>query len=158
MSGRRHRRNWSDAPPRTKRLRRDRRRAKIAGVCAGLAGYYGAEPWLVRCIALTGLVFFPQIVFPAYWVMFFVMGRSPRRHGCRGEPGWAAEASVHTASRDQVAREPLRRPAPRRMLRNVHADLMQAELRLRRMEAHVTSGQYELQKAFQEIDDNPAPR
>ena len=43
--------------------------------------------------------------------------------------------------------------APRRSLRNVQADLDQAELRLRRMESHVTSGQYELQKELHKIDD-----
>ena len=43
--------------------------------------------------------------------------------------------------------------SPRRSLRNVQADLNEAELRIRRMESHVPSGQYELQKELHKIDD-----
>lgn len=157
----RHRHRWdqSDIPPRTRRLRRDRQRAKIAGVCAGLARHYGWQPWQVRCIALTGLFFLPSIFFPAYWILFLVMGRrrEERAPGTgRQRPG--AAASVQSAGREQASSEPLRTSSPRRILRNVQVDLNQTELRLRRMEAHVTSSQYELQKAFQEIDDSSAQR
>ena len=41
--------------------------------------------------------------------------------------------------------------SPRRSLRNLRADLAQVELRLRRIEFHVTSGRYELQKEFNEL-------
>jgi hypothetical protein len=38
----------------------------------------------------------------------------------------------------------------------VQADLQEVELRLRRMETHVTSGQYELQRELHKIEsDNP---
>ena len=43
--------------------------------------------------------------------------------------------------------------SPRRNLRNVQTDLREVELRLRRMETHVTSGQYELQRELHKIDD-----
>ncbi len=159
MSGRghHHRWDWSDTPPRTRRLRRDRQRAKIAGVCAGLARYYGLQPWQVRCVALTGLIFLPSIVFPAYWVLFLIMSHWQGERGRgTGRQRPEAAASDPSAGGDQAPSDALRTPSPRRILRNVRADLNQTELRLRRMEAHVTSGQYELQKAFQEIDDRPA--
>jgi hypothetical protein len=44
----------------------------------------------------------------------------------------------------------------RENLRNVEAELNQVELRLRRMESHVTSGQYELQRELNRIDAEPA--
>ena len=50
---------------RSPRLERDDENAKIVGVCAGIANYYGVEAWVVRCIAVTGLLFFGSIVFPA---------------------------------------------------------------------------------------------
>jgi len=47
---------------------------------------------------------------------------------------------------------------PRRNLRNVQTDLQEVELRLRRMETHVTSGQYELQRELHRIEtDEPPP-
>jgi hypothetical protein len=40
----------------------------------------------------------------------------------------------------------------RRSLRGVQADLDQLELKLRRMESHVTSGQFELHRELKRID------
>lgn len=150
---RRHDRHWSFDRPASKRLSRDRRRAKIAGVCAGIANYYGMEPWVVRCMAVTGLIFLPSIVFPAYWILFFVMHRSRRRERCARRPARPTDGGLGQPSE---APELGAKLSPRRSLRNVRADLMQAELRLRRMEFHITSGQYELQKEFNELDDRPA--
>lgn len=138
----------ADTVPR--RLYLDPERQRIVGVCAGIARYYGVEPWVVRCIAVTGLLFFPSIVFPAYWIAWIVMDKPPKPFERR---------------RDARARRDHRSPAPelgprlspRNSLRNVQADLMEVELRLRRMETHVTSGGYELQRELNRIDRDPAP-
>jgi len=132
-----------------RRLTRDRQHGKIAGVCAGIARYYRVEPWVVRCIAVTGLLFFPSIVFPAYWIMYIVMERDPDRRDRR-----ASVAARARGARDDgaPAPEPGPRRSPRHSLRNVQADLMQVELRLRRMETHVTSERFELQREFNRID------
>jgi len=134
--------------PLPRRLYRDPKREKIGGVCAGIARYYGVEAWVVRCIAVTGLLFFPTIVFPAYWIAYFVMDKPP---GPDAEP---------KRDRGRRGRHDHRSPAPelgprfspRYSLRNVQADLTEVELRLRRMETHVTSGQYELQRELNKID------
>lgn len=154
---RRHRpreRRWPLERPPAERLRRDARRGKIAGVCAGIASYYGAQPWVVRCIALTGLIFLPSIVFPAYWILFFVMSR-PGEGGAKGK----RSAAPHAGQGAQAAEAPEWGAgiSPRRSLRNVQAALMQAELRLRRMEFHVTSGQYDLHKEFNELGAGERP-
>ncbi|MBX3706610.1 MAG: PspC domain-containing protein [Pseudomonadales bacterium] len=143
--------------PVSRRLCRDPERQKIGGVCAGIARYYGLEPWVVRCIAVTALLFYPGIVFPAYWIAYFVMetpagaGRRGtwRRHGHRRRDGDHVSGTP-----DDVAPAPELGPrlSPRRGLRNVQADLTEVELRLRRMEAHVTSGRYELQRELGKID------
>lgn len=136
-----------------RKLHRDVLNQKIGGVCAGIARYYGIEPWVARLIAVTGLLFFPSIVFPAYWIAYFVMGKPPKRdrdevfrHGRHGP-------------RDHRSPAPELGPrlSPRYSLRNVQADLTEVELRLRRMETHVTSGHYELQRELNKIDgDGPA--
>ena len=148
----RRERHWPLERTPSPRLRRDSRRRKIAGVCAGIANYYGAQPWVVRCIALTGLIFLPSIVFPAYWILFFVMGRP--RHG-DVQPERPAQPDAGADAHAAAATELGARISPSRSLRNVQADLMQVELRLRRMEFHVTSGQYDLHKEFNELDASP---
>jgi phage shock protein C len=134
-----------------RRLYIDRERRRIVGVCAGIARYYGVEPWVVRCIAVTGLLFFPSIVFPAYWIAWLLMERPPGP--------WEQRRRHHRGRRDHRSPAPELGPrlSPRNSLRNVQADLMEVELRLRRMETHVTSGGYELQRELNRIDRDPFP-
>jgi phage shock protein C len=140
-----------DRPPVTRALYRDPARGKIGGVCAGIALYYGLEPWVVRLIAVTALLFFPSIVFPAYWVAYFVMGRPPKNGSTR------ARRRHERGPRDDSSPAPELGPrlSPRHSLREVQADLTEVELRLRRMETHVTSGRYELQRELHKIDGGP---
>lgn len=138
------RRQLQQTRVRSSRLYRDPDHAKIGGVCAGLANYYGMETWVVRCIAVTGLLFLGQIVFPAYWIAYFVMD-TPQKAQQRREPQTRKR-------RNRQVTPTSREVAPGQTLRNVELDLNQAELRLRRIESHVTSGHYELQKELNRID------
>lgn len=155
--GRSHRRESREAhraqsqlPPvtaRTRKLYRDPQRRWIGGVCAGIAAYYGVEPWVVRCIAVTGLLFMGSIVVPAYLIALFLMKKPPASNG---------EASRHRRRHrnNHSSPSPELGPqlSPRNSLRDVQADLTEAELRLRRMESHVTSGQFELHRELNRID------
>ncbi len=147
----------SDFSPRSTGLARDSANGKIAGVCAGLARYWDMETWMVRCIAITGLLFIPGVVFPAYFVAWLVLSDSrdgvARRRRRRGRHSRDREDVVAAAEFEPPPpREPL---PPRTQFRNVQSVLSQAELRLRRMETHVTSGQYELQKELHALDTEP---
>ena len=139
--------DWTFERPRVRGLHRGEK-AKIAGVCCGIAQYYGVEPWVVRCVALTGLIFMPSIVFPGYWILYFVMDDPPS--GEAEEPP-ARRPRSHSAEAPELGA----RLSPRRSLRTARAHLAQAELRLRRMEHHVTSGQYDLHREFNQIDKGP---
>jgi len=149
---------------RSPRLERDDENAKIVGVCAGIANYYGVEAWVVRCIAVTGLLFFGSIVFPAYWIMYFVMDdpRAPEKHRKSSRrsrrKSRRAGNDFEGVKADMATRQQDRQSiTPRRNLRNVQADLQEVELRLRRMETHVTSGQYELQRELHKIESDEPP-
>jgi phage shock protein C len=131
-----------------RKLYRDRQRQKIGGVCAGIARYYGVEPWVVRLIVVTGLLFFPSIVFPAYWIAYFVMSKGPKDERAGRRQDGRHGRGDHRSPAPELGS----RLAPRYSLRNVQADLTEVELRLRRMETHVTSGQYELQRELNKID------
>ena len=149
---RRRRRNARAAEERDDRysgrkLYRDPANARIVGVCAGVANYFGAEVWVVRCVAVTGLIFIPSIVFPAYWILYFVLGPCPER-----EPGAQQPRSSRADDHSSPAPEFGPTLSPRRSLRNLRAKLAQAELRLRRIESHVTSGRYELHKELNKLD------
>jgi phage shock protein PspC (stress-responsive transcriptional regulator) len=56
------------APPPVKRLVRTQDDQMIAGVCGGLARYFGVDPTLVRVVAVIALVF----AFPATLVSYLL--------------------------------------------------------------------------------------
>ena len=155
---RRSRHRFDQRRRRHSRLMIDRRNEKIAGVCAGLAPYLGVEVWMVRLAAVTGLLFIPHIVFPAYWIAYFVMekpekedlmdssDRSPRGRRRRRR----RERMQSSEQFDAASAEP--EFHARRNLKYTRTDLTQAELRLRRLESFVTSDQYELQKELHRIE------
>lgn len=147
--------------PLPRRLYLDPTRARIVGVCAGIARYYSAEPWVVRCVAITGLIFFPTLVFPAYWIAYIIMEKPPtlddepaagRRRRRRFRRASGNPDAADRWSDASPAPELGPRLSPRKSLRHVKADLTEVELRLRRMETHVTSGRYELQRELSRID------
>jgi len=147
--------------PRFGNLTRSRRN-RIAGVCGGIAKYRGVDPWVVRCIAVTGMVFIPQVTFPAYIIAWIVLSKEPRFENTvvyEEQQGSRFSVRRKRPSEKTIERSPesVQKPrvekSPRYKLRNVQSELNQVELRLRRMESHVTSGHYELQKELNRIDN-----
>lgn len=134
-------------PRRSRRLYRDVARRRIAGVCAGIANYFGVETWVTRCIAVTGLIFVGQVTLPAYLVAWIVMERAP----LPGEPSRRRRDEAEPAAPRSELGDGF---SPRGRLRALQADATELELRLRRMETHVTSGQYELQRELRDIEAN----
>ena len=61
----------------SRNLYRDPQKGKIAGVCAGLADYFGVETWIVRLLAITGLIFAGFITFTAYIAAWFLLDKKP---------------------------------------------------------------------------------
>lgn len=145
---------WSGRP-RTARLTRDREHGKLLGVCAGIANYYGLETWVVRLIVLTGLVFLTSVTLIGYFVAALLMDPNPKRR----RPSLKPPRPRGRGRRKRQARNHERDDSPeaytwipRQRLRDVRADFDQMELKLRRMEAHVTSGHYELHRELAELE------
>ncbi|MEM7078918.1 MAG: PspC domain-containing protein [Pseudomonadota bacterium] len=158
---RQHRRRFEpedlQEAPVSSRLLRDTENEKVAGVCAGLANYFDTEAWVVRMGALTGALFFPAVVIPAYFVAYFVMDtpdkadRKARKGGRRKKRGRRARASARQAAAAETQLPPPEDYRPGRSLRHTLLDLKQAELRLRRIEGFVTSDQYELHRELNKM-------
>jgi len=108
------------------------------------------------------MVFIPQVTFPAYIIGWIVLSKEPRFENAevsevRSSSRFSGRRSKHSKNNAERKVETVQKnnieKSPRYRLRNVKADLNQVELRLRRMESHVTSGHYELQKELNRIDN-----
>ena len=63
--------------PDTKKLYRSRSNRMVAGVCAGLADFFGIDPTVVRLIFVAGtLLGFGSLIL-VYLVMFIVVPEQP---------------------------------------------------------------------------------
>lgn len=76
-------------------LYRNASRGKIAGVCAGIADYFGWEAWLVRILVVSGVLFGMPFLILGYVAAWFILDKTPtnKSHGKFCQP----ENSSHFA-------------------------------------------------------------
>jgi len=118
------------------RVWRDPEHAWIAGVCAGIADYFGIAPGLVRIATIVGLIFLDIPTIVAYVALAFVL--KPKPPALYADP--AQEAFWRGLRAD-----------PRASLDTVRARLRALDGRLARAEALVTSDEFELRRGFRDL-------
>ncbi len=156
-----------------KELYRDPEKGRIAGVCAGVAEYFGLETWLVRILTVTGFVLLAgPFMLVAYVAAWFILDKRP---GCKGirtsKPvmagksvmsgfgksnktgkGWHNpcddddDRKVEVKSKVWQAGEP-----PRQAFFDIKQQFSRIETRLRKVETYVTSAEYQLNKEINKL-------
>jgi phage shock protein C len=126
--------------PSWRRLYRNPRRGWIAGVCAGLADYFGLSPGVVRLVMLVLLIAFTLPTFLAYVIAAMVLERRPE--------------GMH-ASREEEAFWRSVRLEPSRTARDLARKFQDMERRLRAAEAKVTSSEFKLRRQFRDLERQP---
>lgn len=122
--------------PRTK-FYLDKRNKRLAGVCAGIADYFGWDPLWVRVgfvvATVSGVGFLPLI----YLATAFIADPKP--------------AALYDVSDDNRRFWTGVRVAPRRTIRDVNASFRDAGRRLRDLEAYVTTNNSKLAREIEEL-------
>lgn len=122
--------------PRTK-FYLDKRNKRLAGVCAGIADYFGWDPLWVRVgfvvATVSGVGFLPLI----YLATAFIADPKP--------------AALYDVSDDNRRFWTGVRVAPRRTIRDVNASFRDADRRLRDLEAYVTTNNSKLAREIEEL-------
>lgn len=118
-------------------LRRDSEKGKIAGVCAGLGEYLNLEPWLVRVVFFTGLIFSSGFFFVLYMAGWLILDKKPA-NGIRH--------NVDVKTKVWQGGEP-----PRDAFRDIKREFDELEEQLQSMEKYVTSNHYNLQREFNRL-------
>ncbi|EOX3404168.1 envelope stress response membrane protein PspC [Vibrio cholerae] len=124
-------------------LYRDPYNGKIAGVCAGLANYFGLEVWLVRILVITAaLLGGTFLVLVAYVAMALMLEKLPKqyREDIRSQ-------QAHTLKSKPWAQG----QAPKELLHTLDRDLSQVESRIRSVEAYVTSEAFKVNREFRKL-------
>lgn len=125
--------------PNLHRLRRNMRRGRIAGVCAGLADYFGWRVRFVRLAAILATVFFFPLPIFAYVAAAVLMKRPE-----------AAAPAYQSTEEERFWRTYSVKP------KTTYAELRHRfralESRVEQMEYAVTSDEYGLRKEFRDLE------
>jgi phage shock protein C len=126
-------RSW----PSRHRLYRDGRRAWLAGVCAGIADYFGLNPCLVRALIVASAVFFTFPTVVAYIIAAFALPRRP--------------AELYDSPEEEAFWRSVRLE-PGRTAHDLARKFQELERRLRAAEARVTSSEFKLRRQFRDLE------
>jgi len=146
-----------------KELYRDPDKGKIAGVCAGLADYFGIELWLVRILVISAFFLLAgPFIFVAYIAAWFILDKKPGSSGKtfieqqgdriknHGGKGWhnvaEEERKIEVKSKVWQAGEP-----PKQAFHDIKQRFARNESRLRKIETYVTSSEYQLNKEISRL-------
>lgn len=119
------------------RLYRDPKNGVLFGVCAGIAGYFGLNPWVIRALSIMGLVMFTPPTVIAYVLMALLLPRAPAKlyRNPEEERFW---------SRVRVD--------PAQSFSELRHRFRELEQRLRSMESYITSESYRVHREINDLD------
>ena len=123
--------------PSWRRLYRNPRRGWIAGVCAGLAAYFGVGACLIRFLVVVSLVIFTVPTFLAYLLAAALIPRKPE--------------DLYASGAEEVFWRSVR-TEPTQTVGELRHKFREMERRLRSMEGWVTSREFKLNREFSELD------
>lgn len=131
-------------------LLRDDENGKIAGVCAGIADYFGWELWLVRIITVSafflggsGIIF---VLYIAAWVVLEKKSKAAKHLAAGSSAAAYADRPVELKTRVWQRGE-----SPKQALQHLNHQFNSMELKLRDMERHVTSNRFQLNREFNNL-------
>ena len=123
------------------RLYRNREDGVIAGVCAGIADYFGFDIVLTRVVIGVAAVFFSPFVLIVYVVLALVLESKPK--GSNGE---------RDKDREEMSRRV--RSEPHATLKSARYRFRELDQRLQRIEKYVTSERFALDREFEGLKKN----
>jgi len=140
-------------------LYRNPSQGKIAGVCAGLADYFGWETWLVRILVVSGVLLgmgWFIVIYIAAWFILDKKTGSLKKKNQQTKSQYSAESkesednlsseSIKVKSRIWQAGEP-----PKQAFHDIRRKFKLLEKELRQMEHYVTSPEFTVSREINKL-------
>lgn len=124
-------------------LFRDTTNGKISGVCAGLANYFSLEVWLVRILVISAALLGGSfLVLLAYIAMTLMIEKQPANY-----------VEAMRAEQDhKLKNKPWKQgQTPEVLLNTIEKDFEQLEVKVRGLEAYVTSDAFKVDREFKTL-------
>jgi len=126
--------------PGPRRLYKDPRNKLVAGVCAGIADYFGFDVTVTRLVVLAGVVFFLPPTLIAYLLLAFLL------------PVKQETARAYGDERAERLQRSVR-ASPHATLDSIRHRFRELDSRLQRLEKYVTSKRFKLDREFEALKD-----
>ncbi|MBU2872324.1 envelope stress response membrane protein PspC [Colwellia sp. E2M01] len=140
-------------------LYRDADKGKIAGVCAGIADYFGWETWLVRILVVSGVLFgMPFLIF-GYLAAWFILDKKPEKIAEKSDQSGSDQSnssnnkaedinnsSVKVKARVWQAGEPAKQA-----LYDINRKFRALEVKVQAMEQYVTSSEFTVAREINKL-------
>ena len=139
------------------KLRLDREKKILLGVCGGIARYLGIEAWQARLAFLLGMILIPAVLAILYLIFWALLRKEDDIDDVDVDRSTNSKRKSRTERETEETLETeeldILHARPRFALRVVQSDFQELELKLRRIEKFVASGQYELHRGFSSIEN-----
>lgn len=150
-------------------LYRNTSQGKLAGVCAGIADYFGWETWLVRILVVSGVLLgmgWFVVIYIAAWFILDKKAGNPanaKRHGQRNPSGYHAQQADNTtqaqASHEEFANESIKVKSriwqagepPKQAFHDIRRKFKTLERELRVIERYVTSPEFTVSREINKL-------
>lgn len=150
-------------------LYRNPARGKIAGVCAGIADYFGWETWLIRILVVSGVLFGMPFLILGYIAAWFILDKNPKAQAKMANAKFhRTEASSHyhkdNAQADQhseyeQANESIKVKArvwqsgepPKQAFHDIRRKFGSLEKQLQGIEQYVTSSEFTVAREINKL-------
>ena len=151
-----------------KELYRNAEKGKLAGVCAGLAEYFGWEIWLIRVLVVSGVLLGMHwfvVVYIAAWFILdnkSVINTPPRNNDNSSDSlvkGTGKNTSSYKNNANQSSNESIKVKTriwqsgepPKKAFHDIRLKYKQLEKQLRSMERYVTSSEFTVSREINRL-------
>ncbi len=127
----------------SRELYRDPINGKIGGVCAGLANYFSLEVWVVRILVISaGLLGGGFLIVLAYFALMLMLEKQPYQY----------EQNIRAQRDHTLKSKPWEQgQTANDFLQTLESDLTKVDMRIRNMEAYVTSETFKVNREFNKL-------
>lgn len=143
-------------------LYRNVEQGKIAGVCAGIADYFGWETWLVRILVVSGVLFGMPFLILGYIAGWFILNKAPEKsrneNQVKGESQYANFQTYENPNAD-VTNESIKVKAhiwqagepAKQALYDIRRKFRSLETKVQAMEQYVTSTEFTVSREINKL-------
>jgi len=132
---------------------------RIAGVCAGVADYFGWETWLVRILVVSGVLLGMGWFIVIYIAAWFILDKKEGEPKTKGAKVRQPETVVKQPAAEDITNESIKVKAriwqsgepPKQALYDIRRKFMALEKQLRSIESYVTSAEFTVSREINRL-------